>query len=170
LDIPLAIVAAIADNGVIGRDNRLIWRLRSDLKRFRAITMGKPVIVGRLTWESIGRPLPGRDMIVLTTDPTYTAEGVVVAHTLPKAMERGLASARRRDAAEIIVAGGAKVYAQALPLAARLYLTRVHAEPEGDALFPSFDPTQFRETAREDHPAGPDDEHPFSFVDYARKG
>jgi dihydrofolate reductase len=166
--IPLAVVAAIADNGVIGRGNRLIWRLRSDLKRFRAITMGKPVIMGRLTWLSIGRPLPGRHIIVLSGDGAFAAEGVAVAPSLSLAIAIGEAIAARRAAEEIIVAGGASVYAQALPLAERLHLTLVHAEPEGDAFFPACDRSRFREVARADHPAGPDDEHPFSFVDYIR--
>ena len=166
---PLAIVAAVADNGVIGRDNRLIWRLRSDLRRFRDLTWGKPMIMGRRTHESIGKPLPGRETIVLTRDRGFHEPGIHVAHDLETAVARAQALAEERDAKEIAVIGGADIYRQSLPLAQRLYLTLVHAEPEGDVTFPAFDRTSFQERRREDRPKGPDDEHAFTFLDLERR-
>ena len=165
---PLALVAAVADNGVIGRGNRLIWRLKSDLRRFRDLTWGKPMLMGRKTFASIGRPLPGRETLVLTRDPAFAVEGGYVAHGWDEAVETAEALAERMGASEVAVVGGAEVYALALPHALRLYLTQVHAAPEGDALFPSFDRSAFRELRRTDHPAGPDDEHPFTFLDLQR--
>lgn len=165
---PLVVIAAVADNGVIGGDNRLLWRLRTDLKRFRALTLGKPVLMGRKTFESIGKPLPGREIIVLTRDPTFRVAGVQTAGSLEEALRLGQETAARLEADAVIVAGGADLYAQTLPLAERLHLTFVHAEPDGDARFPAFDRGAFREVWREDHPAGPDDEHSFTFIDYAR--
>ncbi|MGY2053190.1 dihydrofolate reductase [Methylobacterium sp. JK268] len=154
----VTLIAAIARNRVIGRDNALAWRLRSDLKRFRALTMGRPVVMGRKTWDSIGRPLPGRRVIVLTRDPGWTAPGVETAAGWPAVL------ALTRGETEVMVAGGAQVYAQTLPLADRLQLTLVEAAPEGDALFPEIPPGAFDEVASEAHPAGPEDEHPFRFV------
>lgn len=134
--IPLVAVAAVAENGVIGRDNDLPWRLGTDLRRFRAITMGKPLIVGRRNWDSIGRPLPGRDMIVLTRRRDFSADGVRVVNDWDEA--RALASeiAARSGAAEAIVGGGAEIYRLAMPEIAALRLTLVHARPAGDVVFP----------------------------------
>lgn len=165
--IPLAIVVALAENGVIGRDNQLVWRLKTDLRRFRALTMDRPMILGRRTWDSIGGPLPGRRMIVLTRDRGFRAEGAAVVHDWGEARTKAIELAGSADAAA--VAGGAEIYALALPEAARLHLTVVHATPEGDARFPAYDRAAFRETLRRDHPAGPDDEHPFTFVDLVRR-
>ena len=167
--LPLIIVVAVAENGVIGRDNQLLWRLKSDLRRFRDLTWGKPMIMGRKTYESIGRPLPGRQTIVLTRDPAFSAEGVHVAHSFDEAeaIGRDLAAAMQADA--VAVAGGAEIYALALPVAQRIYLTQVHASPEGDATFPAFDGKAFRELRRSDHPKGPDDEFPFTFIDLQRR-
>jgi dihydrofolate reductase len=167
--LPLAVVAAVADNGVIGRDNGLIWRLRSDLKRFRALTWGKPLLMGRKTFQSIGRPLPGRETVVLTRDPSFAALGVQVANDWGEALARAADLGAATGAAETMVVGGAEIYALALPAAARLHLTLVHASPEGDVIFPPFDWAAFRELRREDHGAGPDDEHPFTFVDLERR-
>jgi dihydrofolate reductase len=167
----LAVIAAVADNGVIGRDNRLIWRLKSDLKRFRSLTLGTPLIMGRRTFESIGRPLPGRETVVLTRDLGFEAPGVVVAHGWEEVRAKAAALARQLGTNTVHVAGGAEIYTLALPEAARLHLTLVHAKPEGDTHFPPFERSRYRETRREDHPAGPDDEHPFTFVDLvAREG
>lgn len=166
---PLALVAAVADNGVIGRGNRLIWRLKSDLRRFRDLTWGKPLLMGRKTYESIGRPLPGRETIVLTRDPAFAAESVYVAHGWDEAVAKSEALAEGMGAFEIAVVGGAEIYALALPCARRLYLTQVHAEPGGDTFFPPFDRSAYREVRRTDHPAGPDDEHPFTFIDLERR-
>jgi dihydrofolate reductase len=167
--MPLIVVAAVADNGVLGRDNKLIWRLRSDLKRFRALTWGKPLIMGRKTFQSIGRPLPGRETVVLTRDPAFSAAGVHVARSWNEARKMAVDLGSQRGAAETMVVGGAEVYALAIPEAGRLHLTLVHAEPEGDTCFPAFDRSAFRELRREDHGAGPDDEHPFTFVDLERR-
>lgn len=166
---PLALVAAVADNGVIGRDNRLIWRLKSDLRRFRDLTWGKPMLMGRKTYESIGRPLPGRETLVLTRDPAFAAQGVHVAHDWDEAVRKAQALADQSVASEIAVVGGAEIYALALPHARRLYLTQVHVEPEGDTFFPPFDRNAYREVRRTHRQAGPDDEHPFTFIDLERR-
>lgn len=166
---PLAIVVALADNGVIGRDNRLIWRLKTDLRRFRELTVGRPLIIGRKTHESIGRPLPGRETVVLTRDAGYAPAGVHVAHGWDEAVAAAERLAERMGAAEIAVGGGAEIYRLALPQTQFLYLTLVHAEPEGEAVFPPFDRAAFREIRREPHPKGPDDEHAFTFVDLERR-
>jgi dihydrofolate reductase len=165
----IAVVAAVARNGVIGRDNHLVWRLRSDLRRFREITLGKPVIMGRKTYESIGKPLPGRDNVVMTRDRGFAAPGLVIAHGWDDARNTAARLAAASGASEIMVIGGAEVYGLALPDADRLRLTLVEAEPEGDAMFPSFDRVAFIETHREAHPVGPEDEHPFTFLDLERR-
>ena len=141
---PLVIVAAVARNNIIGDGNRLPWRLPSDLKRFRALTWGKPLIMGRKTFASIGRALPGRATIVLTRDTGFTAAGVQVAHTIAQARTFAEALA----ASEIIVAGGAEIYAAMLGETARLHISQVDLAPSGDAVFPIIDPLVWRETAR----------------------
>lgn len=158
----ITLIAAVAKNRVIGRDNDLAWRLRSDLRHFRALTMGKPVVMGRRTWDSIGRPLPGRRVIVMTRNPGWSAPGVESAADWPAVL------ARTEGADEIMVAGGAEIFALTLPQADRLHLTEVDAAPEGDTLFPEIPPGAFREVASESHPAGPDDEHAFRFVTLLR--
>ena len=169
MTVPLILVVAVADNGVIGRDNRLLWRLKTDLRRFRDLTWGKPMIMGRKTFQSIGKSLPGRETIVLTRDPAFRAEDIHVARSWQEAVETGQALAKRMGADAVAVAGGAEIYSLALPEVGRIHLTEVHAAPAGDAVFPDFDRSAFRETARRDHPAGPDDEHPFTFVDLVRR-
>jgi dihydrofolate reductase len=169
MNIPLILVVAMAENGVIGRDNRLLWRLKTDLGRFRRLTMGKPMIMGRRTFQSIGKPLPGRETIVLTRDAGFSAEGVHVARDWKEAVAKGEGLAARMRADAVAVAGGAEIYALALPHVQTLYLTEVQTAPEGDAVFPSFDRSQFREVKRESHPKGPDDEHPFTFIDLERR-
>ena len=166
---PLAIVAAVAENGVIGRDNKLIWRLKSDLRRFREITWGKPMIMGRKTFQSIGKPLPGRETVVLTRDEGFSADGVAIVHGWDEAVAAASRLAEALTAKEVVVAGGAEVYRLALAEADRLYLTLVHAAPEGDAVFPPYERGAFRETRRRSLPAGPDDEHAFTFVDLERR-
>lgn len=158
----LALVVAIAGNGVIGRAGGLPWRLSSDLKHFRRITMGKPVIMGRRTFASLKGPLDGRDNIVLTRDPHFAAPGIFVAHSLEEALDIGRDCARARGAEEIMVIGGAELYRACLPLAGRLHLSRVHAEVEGDVYFPEMDFSRWRETLRETHPRGPKDEYAFT--------
>ncbi|MBF9194600.1 dihydrofolate reductase [Microvirga terrestris] len=169
MTIPLILVVAMAENGVIGRDNRLLWRIKTDMGRFRHLTMGKPMIMGRKTFESIGKPLPGRETIVLTRDREFSAEGVHVAHTWEEAVAKGEELADKAGADAVAVAGGAEIYALSLPHVQTLFLTQVHTAPEGDAVFPSFDRSQFREVKRVDHPQGPDDEHPFTFIDLERR-
>jgi dihydrofolate reductase len=169
MTVPLILVVAMAENGVIGRDNQLLWRLKTDLGRFRRLTMGKPMIMGRRTFQSIGKPLPGRETIVLTRDAGFSAEGVHVAHDWKEAVAKGEELAARMGADAVAVAGGAEIYALTLPHVQTLFLTEVHTAPEGDAIFPSLDRSQFRELKREDHPKGPDDEHPFTFIDLERR-
>lgn len=168
--LPIVLIAAIADNGVIGDDNRLIWRLKTDLRRFRGLTLGRPVLMGRKTFLSIGKPLPGRETIVLTRDRAFRADGVHVVHSL----EEGLAEGQRLGAASgadsVVVAGGGDIYAQALPIADRLELTLVHADPAGDAVFPEWSRAAFDNIGREDHPADADNEHAFTFATYRRRG
>lgn len=158
----VVLIAAIARNGVIGRDNGLIWRLRSDLRRFKALTMGKPLLMGRRTYDSIGRALPGRRTLVLTRDRSFAAPDVTVAHDWAEVL------AAAGDADELMVAGGAEIYVLALPHADRIHLTEVETSPEGDTVFPPFDRAAFREVHREAHPASAHDEHAFSFVDLER--
>lgn len=159
----ISLVAAIARNGVIGRDNSLAWRLSSDLKRFKALTMGKPILMGRKTWDSIGRPLPGRRSLVITRDRSLTLPDVTIVHDWDEAL-----AAAGDD--ELMVVGGAEIYRLALPHADRLHLTEVDAAPEGDAYFPPFDRNLFRETLREAHGPGGRDEFAFQFVDLERSG
>jgi dihydrofolate reductase len=166
---PLAIVVALADNGVIGRDNKLIWRLKTDLRRFRDLTVGKPMIIGRKTHESIGRPLPGRKTIVMTRDKSFAAEGVQVVHSWDEALSEAERLADSMGGGEIVIGGGAEIFKLALPEAQRLFLTVVHAQPEGETVFPPFDKAAFREVRREPHPKGPDDEHAFTFIDLERR-
>jgi dihydrofolate reductase len=167
--LPLCLVVAAADNDVIGRDNGLIWHLRTDLKRFRLLTLGRPLVMGRKTFQSIGAPLPGRETIVVTRDPAFTAEGVRVAHGLDEALALARDVGAGMGADSLVVGGGGDIYAQAIGRADRIHLTRVHVRPEGDTRFPAIDPAQFREVRREDVPAGPTDDHPFTFIDYERR-
>jgi dihydrofolate reductase len=166
---PLVLVAAVARNGVIGADNRLLWRLSSDLKRFKALTMGKPLVMGRKTFESIGRPLPGRDTIVVTHDKAFAAEGTLVAHNLDAALTLAAERAAAMGADAIVIAGGGEIYAQTIDRAGRLAITEVAVEPEGDARFPRIDPALWREVRREQGQRGPRDEADFAFVDYERR-
>jgi dihydrofolate reductase len=167
--LPVVLIAAIADNGVIGDENRLIWRLKTDLRRFRSLTLGRPVLMGRKTFLSIGKPLPGRETIVLTRDPDFRAEGVRVVHSLPEALAEGQRLGAAMAADSVIIAGGADLYRQALPQADRLELTLVHATPPGDAHFPDWDRAAFVAVARESHPRSVDDEHAFTFATYRRR-
>lgn len=140
----VSIVVAMDENGVIGRNNALPWHLPDDLKRFKALTLGKPMLMGRKTFESIGKPLPGRRNIVLTRSPAWQHDGVDTVHSL----EEALALAGEAD--EMAVIGGEEIFKLALPVASRIYLTRVHARVDGDTVFPAFDRSQWRETQRSD--------------------
>lgn len=158
----IVLVAAVARNGVIGRDNALPWRLKADMRFFRQTTTGHTVVMGRKTWDSLGRPLPNRRNVVLTRDPAFRAEGAELAASLEDAL------ATPGDG-PIFVIGGAELYRQTLPYADRLLITEVEAEVEGDARFPDFDRSAFVETARSSHPADADNDHPYSFVEYRRR-
>jgi dihydrofolate reductase len=162
------LVAAVAENGVIGRDNTLPWRLKSDMAHFRTLTMGKPVVMGRKTYLSIGKPLKGRTTIVVSRDATFTAPGIVVAPTLDAAFETARGDALRRGADAIVIAGGADIYAQAMPRATRLAITHVHTRAAGNVRFPAIDPKLWHESDRSERERGADDEAAFAFVNYQR--
>jgi dihydrofolate reductase len=167
----IAIYVAIAENGVIGREGGLPWRLSSDLKRFKADTMGKPIVMGRKTWESFPRkPLPGRLNIIVTRDPAYRAEGAEVVHSFEDAI--ALARVRGRcmaGADEICVIGGGEIYRQAMPLADRLHVTHVLAEVDGDTRFPEIDPQVWHAVNSLDVPAGEKDTHATRYTVYERR-
>jgi dihydrofolate reductase len=162
--ISIALVVAAAENGVIGRGGGLPWHIPSDLKTFRRLTLGKPIIMGRKTYQAIGKPLDQRDNVVVTRDPAYRAPGAIIVASLEVALDKARALAVAKGIDEIIVIGGAELYRQALPLADRIYLTRVHAEPEGDALFPPLSPGEWREVSREPLPRDARDEYACTFV------
>ena len=153
----ITLLAAVGRNGVIGRDNDLPWRLPEDLQHFKRVTMGHTLVMGRRTYDSIGRPLPGRRTVVVTRQAGWAADGVTVAHSLLEALQ----AAVRDGDTEVFVVGGGEIYAQALPLAVRLLLTEVDQAPEGDAWFPEIDPSDWVETAREQRDG-------FAFVTYQR--
>lgn len=159
----LSLIVAVSDNGVIGRDGELPWRLPDDLRHFKRLTMGHPLIMGRRTFESIGRPLPGRRSLVLSRDPAYRPDGVEVYESF----EQALAAAGALD--EAFVVGGAAVFAAALPLADRIWLTRVHADVVGDVHFPEPDPARWRLVSSEDHDADAEHELPFSIQLWERR-
>jgi dihydrofolate reductase len=167
--LTISLIAAVARNRVIGRDNQLLWRLKSDLRHFRTLTTAKAVVMGRKTFESIGRPLPNRDNIVVSRDPHFSAEGIVVAPGLDEAFLAAADCAAARGTSEIMVAGGGDIYAQTIGMADRLYITEVDVELEGDAFFPVIDRDIWLETRREAHLITPDDEAAFAFVDYMRR-
>jgi dihydrofolate reductase len=167
--IDVILIAAVAENGVIGRSSGLPWRLKSDMVHFRALTMGKPVVMGRKTYRSIGRALPHRTTIVVSRDRSFAAPGIVVAPTLDFAFAAARGDALRRGADAIMVAGGAEIYAQSMKRATRLAVTQVHARTEGDAHFPVIDPQLWQETARAAHQPGPEDDAAFSFIHYERR-
>ncbi|MGJ0534804.1 MAG: dihydrofolate reductase [Methylocystis sp.] len=154
--LPLCLIAALAQNRVIGRDNQLPWHLPADLKHFKALTLGKPIIMGRKTWDSLGRPLPGRLNLVVSRQPGLQLEGAEVFATLDAAVERAEQWARERGAGELMLIGGAQLYGQALARAERLYLTRVALSPEGDAWFPAFSEADWRRDSLEEYPATAD--------------
>jgi dihydrofolate reductase len=161
-DLPqLSIIAAVSRNGVIGRDNSLIWHLPEDLQHFKRVTLGCPVLMGRKTFDSIGKPLPGRRNVVITRDPHWTAPGVEEAPSLPAALEL------LKHATKVFIIGGAQVYAEALPLVDELILTEIDRDFEGDTHFPTWDRNAFEEVARETHQAP--EGWAYHFVTYHRK-
>ena len=154
----ISIIVAMAANGVIGRDNQLPWHLPADLKHFKQTTMGKPILMGRKTWESIGRPLPGRTNIVITRDSTYTAAGCEVVNSIDAA----IAAAGEQD--EVMVIGGAELYRQILPDTDTIYLTRIHEALAGDTRFPEIHNTEWHQVERVDHEADEKNTHNYSFI------
>lgn len=154
----LSIIVAMDRNRVIGKGDDLPWHISSDLKNFKKITMGKPIVMGRKTHESIGRPLPGRENIILTRDKIYQAEGCTVLHSMEEIFEHC------KGVKEVMITGGAEIYKLSLEQASRLYLTEVHTEIEGDTFFPEFDHGEWEEVSREDHKADEKNEFDYSFV------
>jgi len=166
----IALIAAVARNGVIGGGNRLLWKLPSDLARFRALTLGKPVVMGRKSFESIGRPLPGREMVIVTHNPGFSALGVRTAAGVDEAMALAGEIARDIGADEITVAGGGEIYRQTIARADRLFITEVALAPAGDVSFPAIDPARWREAKRERGARTDRDEADFVYVDYIDAG
>ena len=169
--LPVAIHVAVAANGVIGREGGLPWKLSTDLRRFKADTMGNPIVMGRKTYEGIGKPLPGRLNIVVTRDARWSAQGVETAGSLDDAIT--LANVRARcmsGASEIAIIGGGEIYEQAMEKADRLHVTHVLADMDGDTSFPPIDPAVWEEVRHSDHPAGEKDSHPTRHVVYRRRG
>jgi dihydrofolate reductase len=167
--LPLVLVVAVAENGIIGRKGQLPWRIPGDLKHFKAVTMGKPVVMGRKTYDSIGKPLPGRANIVLTRNRNWRAEGVLVGNTLEAVLGMADEEARKTGSAEVAVIGGVALFKETLPIAAKIELTEVHAKPEGDIYFPDYDRAAFRETRREGPLQSEKDDHAYSVVTLERK-
>jgi len=165
----IVLIVAVADNGVIGAGGAIPWRLKTDLQRFKALTLGKPVVMGRKTFVSLRRPLPGRTNIVVTRDANFRSPGAVVTTSLAAARAVATGDALRRLATEIAVIGGAEIYAQWMAFADRLEITEVHARPAGDTYFAAIDPTIWEEAARVRNSAGPDDSADFSYVTYRRR-
>jgi len=165
----IALVVAATENDVIGRSGGLPWRIPSDLRLFRKITMGKPVIMGRRTFASIGKPLDGRDNIVLSRDPAFAAEGVIVRPNLASAIAEARAIAAQKGANEIMVIGGSEVFREALPHAHRIYLTRVHGAPEGDVHLPHIPQDQWFEASRQPLPRGESDEFACTLIVLERR-
>ena len=167
---PLALVAAIAENGVIGAGGTMPWRLPSDLKHFREVTMGNPLLMGRRTFESIGRALPGRETIVVTRDPTFAPKGEVhVVHDLESALALARARAIATGAEKVILAGGGDLYEHLIGAVELMHLTFVETSPRGDVFFPAIDWSQWEETRRVRPPRACGDEAALSFVDYRRR-
>lgn len=164
----ISLIWAMSKNRAIGRNNKLPWHLPKDLNYFKRLTTGKPVIMGRKTYESIGKPLPNRCNIVITRDRSFSANGVNVVHSVNEAFERAEAECLVNGADETIVMGGAEIYQACLPRANRLYITFVHANVEGDAFFPDFDLNEYHEIAREDFFADGPNPYDYSFTVFDR--
>ncbi|MBB4121772.1 dihydrofolate reductase [Martelella radicis] len=164
----IVMIAAVAENGVIGSNGDMPWRLSSDLKRFKAITSGNPVIMGRKTYQSIGRPLPNRTNIIVTRDPDFSAENCIVVNDLDRALE--VARKEAGNDKDVCIIGGGEIYRQAMSFAGRLHITHVEKALEGDTVFPEIDPAVWRVETSESVPAGEKDDYPTRYVIYARKG
>jgi dihydrofolate reductase len=165
----IVLLVAVADNGVIGANGTIPWRLKTDQQRLKAMTLGKPIVMGRKTFISLRRPLPGRTNIVITRDADFRSSGAVVTTSSTEARLVALGDALRRSVDEIAVIGGAEIYAQWMPYADRLEITEVHARPEGDTHLAAIDAAAWQEVARSRNPAGPDDSVDFSYVTYRRR-
>jgi dihydrofolate reductase len=165
----IVLIAAVADNGVIGSGGTIPWRLKTDQQRFRMLTLGKPVVMGRKTFISLRRPLPGRTNIVVTRDTDFHSPGAAVTTSFQSAQAVATGDALRRSVAEIAVIGGADIYAQWMDIADRLEITEVHARPEGDTYLAAIDPASWQQVARVRNPAGSDDSADFSYVTYVRR-
>ncbi|MEA2859729.1 MAG: dihydrofolate reductase [Methylobacteriaceae bacterium] len=165
----LAFVVAVAKNGVIGRGGGLPWRLPSDLKHFKKLTMGKPILMGRRTWDSVGRPLPGRETIVITRDLNFSADGAHVAHSIDAGLALAQEQAKHMGADTIMIVGGSDLFAALLDRADIIHLNEVDLEPEGDVLFPPLDPARWVEVACEAPPRAANDEANVRFLTYARR-
>lgn len=160
----IAIVVAAAENNVIGKDNGLIWHLPADLRHFKQITMGHPILMGRKTYESIGKPLPGRTSVIITTQKDYEAEGCIVTHSVQEAV----AQARQLDE-DLYIIGGAHIYEQTLPVTDRIYMTRVHASFNGDVYFPELDEKDWETVEEEHHEPDEKNKYSYSFLTLQRK-
>src|SRR5262245_53709705 len=169
MSISLVLVAAVAENGIIGAGGDLPWRIRSDLACFRSFTMGKPVVMGRKTYLSIGKPLAGRTNIVVSRDRSFVAPGILAVPNLDAALLAARGDALRRASDAIAVIGGAEIFAQTMALASRLAISRVHLRPPGDTAFPAIDPAVWHETERTDYRPAPGDDASFTLVIYERK-
>lgn len=169
MSIAVSLIVAVAENGVIGKNNAMPWRLATDLRRFKALTLAKPVIMGRKTWESLGRPLPGRLNIVISRNRQLQADGARVVHSLAQARKLALSEAEKNGAEEIFIIGGSEIFRQALPFADTMYVTEILAAIEGDTFFPSFDPAAWQALSSQIIPAGEKDSHPTRYVIYKRR-
>ena len=159
----VSLIVALSENNVIGKGNTLPWRLSADLKRLKGLTMGHHIIMGRKTWESLGRPLPGRKHVIITRSKDYEVEGATVVHSIEEALE-----ASKGDD-QVFIFGGGEIFKMALPFVEKIYMTRVHKHIEGDAFFPKLDDGDWKEILREDHRADEKNEYDYSFIDYQRK-
>jgi len=164
----ISMIVAVADNGAIGKDNKMLWHIPEDFKYFKATTMGKPMIMGRKTFESIGRPLPGRLNIVVTRDENWQADGVMVCRDLDAALSAAFAEAKAKNAGEVMIVGGAQIYAMMMERAERIYYTEVHRDYDHDAAFPALDKAIWQEVSREDHQGDGGDKPNYSFVVFER--
>lgn len=165
----IALVVAVAENGVIGADGDMPWKLSTDLKRFKAITMGKPMVMGRKTFDSIGKPLPGRTTIVVTRDKEWQFPGVVAVNSVENAVNVANEIAVSHGQEEICVVGGGEIYRQTMPIADALHYTIVHAEPQGDTVFPDIDPSVWKEERREEVPVGQKDSAATTYILFSRR-
>lgn len=165
----IVLVAAIGDNNVIGRGGQLPWHIKSDLQHFKRLTINRPVIMGRNTFESIGRPLPHRTNIIVTRDLSVRGSGGVIVTSIDAAFATARNDARKRNANEIMVIGGSNIFEKTMPMATRLEITHVHASPEGDRFFPDIDPEVWEQRSLREFPAGPGDDYPFATAVYVRR-